>query len=64
MKLTVYNMVGQKVNVLENRIQSAGSHTVQWNGTDLSGRDVASGIYLYRLENGDITITKKMVLMR
>ena len=62
--LTVYNMVGQKVNVLENNIQTAGSHTVQWNGTDLSGRPVSSGVYLYTLESGNFTMTKKMILMR
>ena len=62
--LTVYNMVGQKVNVLENNNQTAGSHTVQWNGTDLSGRPVSSGVYLYTLESGDFTMTKKMILMR
>ncbi|SVB30071.1 uncharacterized protein METZ01_LOCUS182925, partial [marine metagenome] len=62
--LTIYNMVGQKVNVLENNIQTAGSHTVQWNGTDLSGRSVSSGVYLYTLESGDFTMTKKMILMR
>jgi len=62
--LTVYNMVGQKVNVLENKVNTAGVHTVQWNGTDLFGRDVASGIYLYTLESGEITMTKKMILMR
>ena len=62
--LTIYNMVGQKVNVLENNIQTAGSHTVRWNGTDLSGRSVSSGVYLYTLESGDFTMTKKMILMR
>jgi len=62
--LTVYNMVGQKVNVLENKVNTVGVHTVQWNGTDLSGRNVASGIYLYTLESGEITMTKKMILMR
>ena len=62
--LTIYNMVGQKVNVLENNIQTAGSHTVQWNGTDLSGRSVSSGVYLYTLESDNVTMTKKMILMR
>ena len=62
--LTVYNLVGQKVNVLENKIQAAGMHTVQWNGTDLTGHPVSSGVYLYTLESGDVTMTKKMILMR
>ncbi|MFL3050364.1 MAG: FlgD immunoglobulin-like domain containing protein [Candidatus Neomarinimicrobiota bacterium] len=63
-KLTIYNMVGQKVSVLENKVQSAGSHKIRWNGTDLSGKAVSSGVYLYTLENAEMTITKKMILMR
>ncbi len=57
-------MVGQKVSVLENKVQSAGSHKIRWNGTDLSGKAVSSGVYLYTLENAEMTITKKMILMR
>jgi len=42
----------------------AGSHQVIWNGTDDTGRDVASGVYVYRLQTSDRSISRKMVLMR
>ncbi|MDH3891831.1 MAG: hypothetical protein OEV49_12170 [candidate division Zixibacteria bacterium] len=38
--------------------------SVSWDGTDGSGLSVASGIYLYRVEAGERTQTKKMVLVR
>ncbi len=63
-RLIVYNLLGQTVAVLKNEILSAGQHHVEWNSTDDSGDDVASGMYLYRLECDSFTAVKKMVLLR
>jgi immune inhibitor A len=63
-KLSIYNILGEKVRaVLDERI-SAGAHSVEWNGTDDDGAEVASGIYFYRLEAGEVSRVKKMVLIR
>jgi hypothetical protein len=62
--LEVYNILGQRVRMLLDEPKSAGSSTVVWDSRDNSGRTVASGIYFYRLEVGDQTITKKMVLLK
>ncbi|MFB3091229.1 MAG: hypothetical protein ACE1ZG_07810 [Gammaproteobacteria bacterium] len=35
-----------------------------WDGTDNNGRDVASGIYIYKLNAGELTATKKMILLQ
>jgi hypothetical protein len=43
---------------------SAGSHSVVWDSTDETGCSVGSGVYLYRLSSGDISITGKMVLIK
>lgn len=57
--LNVYNMLGQQVASIINENVSAGSHTVQFNATDLS-----SGIYIYRLQAGDFVQTKRMSLIK
>ena len=62
--LEVYNMNGQQVTSLASKGQEAGKYTVQWDGTDLNGNKVSSGIYLYKLETPDFTNIRKMVLMK
>jgi len=63
-ELAVYNLLGQKVVTLVDKHQKAGRYRIQWDGTDATGARVASGIYLYKLKAGDLTLTRKMVLMR
>ena len=63
-RLTVYDVTGRTVAVLVDAVRSAGRHAVTWNGRDAAGRPVASGVYLYRLEAGDVTATRRMVLMK
>jgi len=58
-KLEVYNTLGQKVKTLVSEEQSAGSHSIRWNGSSL-----ASGLYLYRLQAGDFTATQRMLLLK
>ncbi len=43
----------------------AGRYTIVWNGKDTNEREVASGVYLYRLEfNGKNVDVKKCILMK
>jgi hypothetical protein len=57
--LTVYDVSGRLVNELVNGMRPAGTHEVAFDGTDL-----ASGIYIYRLEAGDYRAIKKVVLVK
>ena len=57
--LRVYNQLGQQVASLLNENLIAGRHEVDWNAAGL-----ASGIYLYRLQAGSYSETKKLVLLR
>jgi hypothetical protein len=63
--IAIYNVLGQKVAELVNRVQSAGVHRTLWNGKDMTGRLVANGIYFYELkvQNRRIDL-KKMVILR
>jgi len=63
-KLTVYNLLGQKVVTLVDGIQRNGTHSVTWNSRDRNGNVVPSGIYFYRLEAGSVSLTAKMLLLK
>ena len=58
-KLTVYNMLGQVVSELVNDRRTAGFHTVTFDA-----RSLASGIYIYQIEAGAFTQTKKLTLIK
>ncbi len=62
--LAVYDVAGRLVRVLIDDVMEAGPRDVTWDGRDNAGRVVASGVYFYRLEAGNFTETKKMVLLR
>jgi hypothetical protein len=68
--LRVYNILGQEVATLVNESQGAGYHTIVWNGRNQYGAQVATGVYLYRLEarpsdgGAPFVSTKKMLLMK
>jgi hypothetical protein len=62
-QLKIYNTLGQEVRTLiNNQEYSAGTHTIQWDGTDNFGRKVASGVYIYQLKFGGFSISKRMTL--
>jgi hypothetical protein len=58
-RLTVYDMLGREVAVLVDDVRPAGRHAVS-----LDAARLASGIYLYRLEAGTTTFTRKMTLIK
>jgi hypothetical protein len=61
--LTIYNINGQVVRAYDGSAP-AGVNTVTWDATDEMGLPVATGIYLYRLDAGDFSATKKMLLLK
>ena len=58
-KLAVYNILGQQVEILVDGFRNAGSYNVNWDASKL-----ASGIYIYRLEAGATAVSKKMTLLK
>ncbi len=62
--LSVYNIVGQRVTTLVDEVKPAGSYQINWDGKDQHGKSVASGLYLYALQSGDLVDTKKMLLLK
>jgi flagellar hook assembly protein FlgD len=43
---------------------NAGSQTVIWDGKDQKGNDLSSGVYFYQLKAGQLTETKRLVLLK
>jgi len=62
--LKVYNLAGQLVKNLLDEPKGAGLYNVVWDGKDKTGREVASGLYFYRLEAGSFADTKRVVLLK
>ncbi|HOC95392.1 MAG TPA: T9SS type A sorting domain-containing protein [Candidatus Cloacimonadota bacterium] len=63
-KLSVFNIKGQRVNMLYNGLFSKGHHSIVWNGLDERGATVSSGLYFVRVEMNGTSQTHKMVLMK
>ncbi len=63
--LLVYNSAGRVIRtLLDGEEKAPGAHAVLWDGRDDRGREVASGVYLYRLAAENRTETRKMLLVR
>ncbi|MCC7431182.1 T9SS type A sorting domain-containing protein [bacterium] len=60
-KLTIFNVVGEVVREFELENQNG---FVEWNGKNSFGKQVSSGIYFYRLEAGNFSEVKKMLLLK
>ncbi|HJY63169.1 MAG TPA: T9SS type A sorting domain-containing protein [Ignavibacteria bacterium] len=58
-KLSIYDALGQEVNILVNEMQFAGNHKIEWNASAFP-----SGVYFYRLEAESFISNKKMILIK
>jgi hypothetical protein len=63
-ELSIYSVLGERIQRWVRPSQSAGRHHITWNGRDAAGRPVASGMYFCRLKAGDFVQTRKMLLLK
>ncbi len=63
-KITIFDIDGRLINTIADAKYAAGEHQATWNGTDASGKLVATGVYIYRLDTDQYNQTKKMLLMK
>jgi Subtilase family/FlgD Ig-like domain len=64
-RLTVYDVGGRVVRTLiAGDAMPAGRHASVWNGRDASGQAAAAGVYFYRLEAGERTMVKRVVMIK
>jgi hypothetical protein len=62
--IEIFDILGKRINTIVNEFKTAASYQVKWNGTDASCKKVTSGIYIYRVQAGKFTATKKMVMVK
>ncbi len=63
-ELSVYNLKGQKIKQLMRGQSKAGSHLVNWNGTNDQGSKTGSGIYFVVLKDGSRTSVQRVLLFK
>ena len=64
-QLGIYDAAGHRVRrLIDASFQPAGSYDARWNGRDEAGTAVASGVYLYRLQAGSYSETRRAVLLK
>ena len=62
--IKIYDMLGREVKTLVNNEMPTGVHSLEWRGDNNGGGTVASGTYIYRINAGEFTATKKMVFLK
>jgi len=62
--LKIFDILGREIKSLVSTEMTAGSHVINWNGDDESGRKVASGNYIYRISAGKFNQARKMTLLK
>jgi hypothetical protein len=63
-KVGVYDVSGRLVKVLADGEYPDGEHKVLWNGRDTDGREVASGVYFYKMRSEGFEAARKMILLK
>jgi flagellar hook assembly protein FlgD len=61
LSLSVYDRAGRKVKSLFSGLARPGVSVATWDGRDEQGRSVAQGVYFYRIESEDATLTRKAI---
>lgn len=63
--ISVFNLRGELVSTLvDNKMMNAGTHKVVWNGNDLNGSPLSSGIYVYTMSYGNFSKSLKVTLLK
>ncbi|MBM2840136.1 MAG: hypothetical protein HW412_664 [Bacteroidetes bacterium] len=62
--LKIYDLLGREVKTLISEPMQSGQYSVEWDGTNVQGNAVTSGVYIYRMVAGDFIATQRMTLMK
>lgn len=62
--LAIYNVAGRRIRLLVRGTLEAGVHSVVWDGKDDQGQDLASGVYMAKLQASGTVLLQKMVIAK
>ena len=60
-KLSIFDFMGKEIAILVNERKQPGMHSIDWNGTDMSGTKVPAGLYLYKIKMGSKLTAKRLL---
>jgi len=63
-RITIYNILGQRVKTFELGEMAPGRYRIQWDGRNNYGVSIASGVYIYRFESKKFMSAKKLLLLK
>lgn len=63
-RIEIYNFKGQKIKTWQNQHTVPGYYNLVWDGRDSNGKEVGSGVYLYRMNSGAYSATGKLSLIK
>ncbi len=62
--LTIYDITGQKIKTLINKTIPAGYHRIRWDGKDVAGKTISSGVYIFNLIQGEMATSRRATLIK
>jgi histidinol-phosphate aminotransferase len=62
--LTIYDLSGRKVKTLLNKYISPGTHKIRWDGREITGKMVSSGVYIINLIQGELATSSRATLLK
>ncbi len=63
-RITIYDLSGRKVRELLNENRAAGAYSAEWDGKNQVGQQVSSGVYVYQINAGQFSQSRKMVFVK
>ncbi len=62
--LTIFDVSGRMIKTLVNDYKNSGWHSAKWNGQDNDGKSVRSGVYFYKLESNNFSVSKRLLYIK
>jgi len=62
--IIIYDLMGREIKTLVKQVSAPGRYSVNWNGTNLWGKQIASGMYFYRMETPGFQSVKKLIFLK